>query len=124
MIPTGPKGARQILKSLKEGRHIGILVDQKMNDGIPVPFFGRDAMTAPALAELALRFNCPVVPTRAERIKGPHFRIIIEPPLHFTPSGDRKADVFTMMKMVNEKIEHWIRETPEQWFWLHSRWPR
>ena len=124
LIPKGPEGARKILKSLKEGRHIGILVDQKMNDGIPVPFFGRDAMTAPALAELALRYNCPVVPTRAERIKGSRFRIIIEPPLDFTPSGDRKADVAAMMKMVNEKLEYWIRKTPEQWFWVHNRWPR
>jgi hypothetical protein len=33
-----------------------------MNDGIPVPFFGRPAMTAPALAVLALRFDCDVLP--------------------------------------------------------------
>ena len=44
-----------------------MLVDQKMNDGIPVPFFGRDAMTAPALALLALRYDCAVVPIRMER---------------------------------------------------------
>ncbi len=124
LIPKGPLGARKLLKSMKEGHHIGMLVDQKMNDGIPIPFFGHDAMTAPALAELALRFKCPVIPTRAERVKGSHLRIIIEPPLDFTPSGNRKADVIALMKMVNEKLELWIRETPDQWFWLHNRWPR
>ncbi len=124
LISKGPKGARKLLKSLKKGHHIGMLVDQKMNDGIPVPFFGHDAMTAPALAELALRYNCPVVPVRAVRLSGPQFRLIIEPPLNFTLSGDKKADIAAVMKMVNEKLETWIRETPDQWFWLHNRWPR
>ena len=122
LIQKGPLGARKLLRSIKGGHHIGMLVDQKMNDGIPIPFFGHDAMTAPALAELALRFKCPVVPTRAERIAGSTLRIIIEPPLKFIPSGNRKTDVKMIMKMVNEKLEDWIRETPEQWFWLHRRW--
>ena len=56
-----------------------MLVDQKMNDGIAVPFFGRDAMTAPALAQIALKFRCPVVPAKVERIKGARFRIIVYP---------------------------------------------
>jgi KDO2-lipid IV(A) lauroyltransferase len=47
-----------------------MLVDQKMNDGIAVPFFGRDAMTAPALARLAFRFDATVVPVRILRLKG------------------------------------------------------
>jgi len=64
LIPKGPAGARKLLRSLKKGRHIAMLVDQKMNDGIPAPFFGREVMTAPALAEMALRYDCPVVPAR------------------------------------------------------------
>lgn len=123
MIPKGPAGARKLLAALKAGRHLGIMADQKMNDGIAVPFFGRDAMTAPALAELALRFDCPVVPARVERLGGARFRLIVEPPLDFTPSGERHADVAAMMAMVNQRIEDWVRATPEQWLWLHNRWP-
>jgi len=44
-----------------------LLVDQKLNDWHPVPFFGRPAMTAPALALLALHFDCAVLPARVER---------------------------------------------------------
>ena len=123
LIPKGAKGARMLVKSLKDGRHLGMLVDQKMNDGIPVPFFGRDAMTAPALAELALRYDCPVVPARVVRIKGPKLRLIVEPPLEFTPTGDRHADVAALMALVNQRLESWIRDTPGQWLWLHNRWP-
>jgi KDO2-lipid IV(A) lauroyltransferase len=123
LIPKGAEGARQLLKSLRNGNHLGILVDQKMNDGIPVKFFGRDAMTAPALAELALRFDCPVVPARVVRLPGARFRFEVDPPLEFTPTGDRHADVATLMAMVNDRLEAWIRATPEQWLWLHNRWP-
>ena len=123
LIAKGADGARQLLRSLRDGKHIAMLVDQKMNDGIAVKFFGRDAMPAPALAELALRYDCPVVPSRVVRLAGARFRMVVEPPLAFRPTGERHADVAAMMAMVNEKLESWIRETPEQWLWLHNRWP-
>ena len=122
-IPKGARGARRALKLMGEGGHFGMLVDQKMNDGIPVPFFGRDAMTAPALAQFALKFDCPVVPMRVERLGGAHFRITHQPPLVPSRSGDRHADIAAMMTEVNTILEGWIREHPEQWPWLHSRWP-
>ncbi len=123
LIPKGPAGARLLLKSLKGGNHLAMLVDQKMNDGIPVPFFGRDVMTAPALAELALRYDCPVVPARVTRLKGARFRLTVLPPLDLARTGDRKADVAAAMAQVNALIEQWVRDTPEQWLWLHNRWP-
>ena len=38
-------------------------------------------------------------------------------------TGNRTADVAALMSTVNRTLESWIRERPEQWFWLHSRWP-
>ena len=101
-----------------------MLVDQKYNEGIPVPFFGRDAMTAPTVAELALRFQVPLVPARVERLKGARFRLTLLPPLDLPNSGDRAADVHTVMSQVNALFESWIRDRPEQWLWLHRRWPK
>ena len=123
LIPKGPAGVRPLLKSLKDGNHLALLIDQKMNDGIAVPFFGRDAMTAPALAEFALKFNCPVVPARVERLEGARFRITVDAPLEWIDTGDRHADVLANMTKVNAIIEQWVRDTPGQWLWLHNRWP-
>ena len=67
-IPKGAKGARLALKALSQGGHLAMLIDQKMNDGIAAPFFGHDAMSAPALAQFALKFKCPVIPVRVERL--------------------------------------------------------
>lgn len=123
MLPKGPEGAKRALALLRRGAHLGMLVDQKMNDGIPVPFFGRDAMTAPALAQLALRHRCPVLAARTERLGGARFRITVLPPLTFPNTGDRHADETAAMRQVNALLESWIRDRPEQWLWLHRRWP-
>ncbi len=122
-ISKGAAGARRIIAALRAGRSLAMLVDQKMNDGIAVPFFGRPAMTAPALAELALRYDCTVLPARVERLGGARFRLTVLAPLEFDRSGDRRTDIHKAMTAVNRCLEDWIRERPDQWLWLHRRWP-
>jgi len=123
MIPKGAAASRRLLSELNSGSQLCILVDQKMNDGIPVPFFGRPAMTAPALARLALRFDCTVVPVRVERLPKTRFRVIAEPPIVYERTGDTERDTLALMTKVNEVLERWIRAKPDHWFWLHRRWP-
>lgn len=124
MFPKGAQGARGALAHLGRGGYLGMLVDQKMNDGIPVEFFGRAAMTAPALAALALRFRCPVIPGRIRRIGPARLRLEVEPPLPLPQSGDRQADIAALMRMVNRTLERWIADEPGAWLWLHRRWPK
>ena len=85
-------------------------------------FFGRPAMTTPAFAQLALRLGLPVVPIRFERLGGPRFRVTVEPPVEIAATGDRATDVATLVQAVNDHIEAWVRDKPEQWFWVHRRW--
>jgi len=122
MIPKGAAASRRLLAALNRGSQLCILVDQKMNDGIPVPFFGRPAMTAPALARLALRFNCIVVPVRVERLPKTRFRLIADPPIAYARTGNAERDTLALMTEVNAALERWIRAKPDQWFWLHRRW--
>lgn len=123
LIPKGAPGARRIIEILRAGGHLGILPDQKMNDGIAVPFFGRPAMTAPAIAQLALKFGCPVLPGRVERMGGTRFRLTAYAPLELPNSGDRQADILALTTTINRMMEDWIRERPGQWLWVHRRWP-
>ena len=123
LIPKGTVAARRAIAVLRRGAHVTMLADQKMNDGIPVPFFGRPAMTASALAALALRFDCDVLPARVERLCGARFRLTVFPPLPLPRSGDHHADVASLMTRVNQTLEGWIRDRPQEWFWVHRRWP-
>jgi KDO2-lipid IV(A) lauroyltransferase len=116
-------GAREIVTALKGGAAIAMLMDQKLNEGLPVPFFGRPAMTAPAIAQFALKFRCPVYPARAERLGGSRIRVTVLPPLDIRETGDKEADIFKILTDINMLLESWIRERPEQWLWIHRRWP-
>jgi KDO2-lipid IV(A) lauroyltransferase len=123
-VAKGAEGGRELLRHLTKGGHVAMLVDQKLNDGIAVPFFGHDAMTAPAIARLALRFGCPIVPVRVERLKGAHFRFTVLPQLELADKRATAANVLETMKRVTAIIETWVRARPEQWLWIHRRWPR
>lgn len=123
-IAKGPEGAREILQVLRGGGHVGLLVDQKMNDGIAVPFLGRDAMTAPAVGRFAARFNCPVVVARMERLKGAHFRLTFQPAPIPPVTGNAHRDTLALMTALNDLIGGWVRDRPGQWLWLHKRWPQ
>jgi Kdo2-lipid IVA lauroyltransferase/acyltransferase len=123
LIPKGTVAARRAIAVLRRGEHLTMLADQKMNDGISVPFFGRPAMTTAALASLALRFDCDVLPARVERLGGARFRLTVFPPLPLPRNGNHHTNVAALMTRVNQTLEAWIRDRPAEWFWLHRRWP-
>ena len=123
-IPKGTRGAREILRLLKDKVPIAMLVDQKMNDGVAVPFFGRDAMTAPAAVQIALKQGLKLVPARCIRREGVNFDVYFYPPLEVADTGDIQADVLAGLIQVNTQLEDWIREFPGQWMWVHNRWPK
>ena len=119
----GSGGARQAMEVLRGGGVLGVLFDQKMNAGLSIPFFGVAARTAAAPARLALRFRCPLVPVRIERTGPARFRVFAHPPLVLPEGGDREAATIQIMVELNSILEGWIRARPEQWLWLHRRWP-
>jgi len=123
LLPKGRDAATGALGVLRGGGNLGVLIDQKLNEGVPVPFFGHDAMTSPVAARLAVGFRCPVIPIRAERTSGARYRVTIYPPMDLPDSGGRKDDQRRLLLEMNRILEEWIREKPEQWFWVHKRWP-
>jgi KDO2-lipid IV(A) lauroyltransferase len=123
VLTKGPGDAKKVLDVLKRGDHLFILVDQKFNNGIPVPFFGREAMTAPAAVRLAMKFKCPLVPAKVERLDGFKFRITFYPPQELVDTGHLSADLYTNLCKMNQNLEEWIRQRPDQWLWIHKRWP-
>lgn len=124
MLPKGPAGARATLTHLKTGGVVGMLVDQKMNDGIEARLFGRPAMTAPAAAHLALRFRCPLIPARAIRLGPARFRLEVLPPIPLPEAEDRHAAVAALTQRLNDLIEAWARERPAEWLWVHRRFDK
>lgn len=122
LIAKGADGAREMLAVLKRGETLGIMMDQKLNEGMAIPFFGVDAMTAPAIAAFALKFKCPVHPVRIERLQGCRFRVTVLPALAAPTATDKTEAMREILTEVNRQFEEWIRARPGQWLWIHRRW--
>lgn len=121
-ISKNNNGARDLMRRLREKYFVAMLTDQKIQEGIPVPFFGRDALTTPTPARLALKFDCPLIPAWIERVGPARYKLHVYPPLEVEPSGDLRTDIYALMVKMNAFLEERIRERPEQWLWLHNRW--
>jgi KDO2-lipid IV(A) lauroyltransferase len=116
LFPRGKKGLGEMIRFLKGGGMLGLLIDQHMRNGARLSFFGHDALTALSAAELALKYDALVVPTYAiRRENGLDFEIIIEAPI---PPGTPEA----MTQALNDSLEALVRAHPGQWLWIHRRW--
>lgn len=119
------EAGRAMLEELKAGRAVGLLPDQRFEEGEPVPFFGHPAPTPVAPARIAVKMGLPFVAARVVRLEGCRFEIRVEPPLE--PDGsirDLRERAFQLTAALNRLFEGWIREHPEQWLCAKRRWPR
>lgn len=121
--PKGGDGARELLEGMKQGRSVALMNDQKFNTGVEGLFFGHPVRTAPGPSRLAIRFGTVLQPMSVQRIKGARFRAVVHDPIHLPNTGDRTADIEAGVRLVNAFMEERIRERPEEWFWVHRRWP-
>lgn len=118
LFSKGMAGSRKILNALKKNSLVGMLIDQKVSDGIDVPFFGVNAKTLSMPANVALKYNVPVIMASIKRTKGAYYVVEFHRPLVFSA----KDDSYSVMQTINKELERWIVENPEQWFWVHRRW--
>lgn len=117
------QAVRQIPRSLRENKIVGSLVDQGVA-GLAssfVPFFGRLAKTPRGPAVFMQRLNVPMVFAVAVRQASRRYRLIIEP-VASVETGDREADITTVVANFTARLEFWVRQYPGQYFWQHRRW--
>ena len=117
------RNIRWIPQTLKAGGSIGVVIDQSINTGLPVPFLGHLANTTTVPAIFALKQNTPVLGVSLKR-HARSFRFTMQvwsitPP---EPSGDKDKDMYEFMHRVNQSFEAVIHERPELWLWSHRRW--
>jgi KDO2-lipid IV(A) lauroyltransferase len=121
--PKGGDGARELLEGMKQGKSVALMNDQKFNTGVEGLFFGHPVRTAPGPSRLAIRFGTVLQPMSVQRTKGARFRAVVHDPILLPNTGDRTADIEAGVRLVNAFMEERIRERPEEWFWVHRRWP-
>lgn len=122
LIPAGIAAPIRMMEALDQGRHVGMLIDQRFGRGPRVPFMGRFAASNPLLARLARRFDCPVHGARTIRLPGGRFRMELTEAVHLPRDTAGRIDVDAATALLNRIVEGWVREHPGQWLWMHRRW--
>jgi KDO2-lipid IV(A) lauroyltransferase len=121
-----PATARAMIRCFKQGKLLGILIDQDTSvQSVFVPFFGRPAATPRGAADLALRFRAPVVVGWCRR-RGPrpgdgHLVDLVELPFD-ADAADREAEAVRLTAACTAVLEEAIRANPAEWVWMHERW--
>jgi KDO2-lipid IV(A) lauroyltransferase len=114
--------ARDMLKFLKNGGMVGVLIDQDTRvAGHFVPFFGRPAFTPRAAGDFAARLDAPLLVGITQRLAPRLHRMQIRS-IDVPRTGDRDADSLALTAAATREIEAAIRARPEQWVWMHPRW--
>lgn len=118
IFPRGHRGLGEMVRHLRKGGLLGLLNDQHMPHGSDLSFFGHTAKTALSAAELALKYNCLLVPVYGVRQpNGISFQLHVEAPIaHSTPE--------VMTQALNDSLEAQVRAHMDQWFWVHRRWKK
>lgn len=116
LFARGTHGLGEMVRHLKSGGMLGLLMDQHIGSGVMLTFFGAPAMTATSAADLALKYKADLIPIYALREpNGLDFRIVVEAPIApDTPEA--------MTQAVNDSLETLVRAHMDQWFWIHRRW--
>lgn len=116
LFPRGRAGLSNMVRFLRDGGMLGVVLDQFMVTGAKLRFMGRPAMTALSTAELALRYDALVIPTYGiRRADGLSFDLIFEEAIpHSTPE--------VMTQALNDSLEGQVRRNMDQWLWTHRRW--
>jgi Kdo2-lipid IVA lauroyltransferase/acyltransferase len=122
LIAAGRDAPLKLAEALKNGHHVGLLVDQYLTNGVEVTFFGRKTRANPMLARLLRQVECPLHGVRIIRLPGNRFRGELSEEVQPVRDAAGRIDIQGTMQAVTSVIEGWIREYPDQWLWLHRRW--
>lgn len=115
IFEIGSAGMRDVVRHLRDGGFVSLLLDQRYARGEVLDFLGRPAMTSTIPAELALKFSVPIVPAYGTRLANSRISVEFETPIEH-------SDAASMTQAINDSLAARVRRNPEQWNWLHRRW--
>jgi len=121
-IPKGRVGVREVIKKVNDGYSVALMVDQRVSQAPKIPFFGEPAHTTTIPAQLALKYDCKLVPIFLERKGDINFEMTVHEPYEIQKTENVNEDTKNITLKINQIIEKMIIKNPTQWLWSHNRW--
>ncbi len=120
LIASGSPAMRGLLRQLKNGKAVAMLVDQqpKQGEGVFVPFFGQPALTMTLAHRLARKTGCAVFFARCERLPGGRGWTV-----NYSRADDGfySEDPLLALSTMHAWLEQTIRRCPAQYLWRYKR---
>ncbi len=113
----------KLIKTLKSGGAVGMLIDQdtKVKSRF-VNFFGMPASTPVGAALMAMKTGATVIPVLIHLGEDNLQHMILYPEVEMINTGDEEKDMITNTQVLTNILEQGIRRHPAQWVWMHERW--
>ncbi len=123
MVEPSPSGVRQVIRALRRGEIAGFVTDYDFfQNGIAVPFFGRETTLPPGAIRIARDTGALVVPMFPHRVGNKH-QLTIGEPFTVPRTSNVDADVAAGMEIMRSRLEEGIGATPDQWVLFQRAWP-
>ncbi len=114
-------GGREIIKRLKNNEIVTLVADQGGEEGVLVPFFGREASMSTGAVRLALKYGAAICLVDIHRQASGRHQLVARP---FDPvdTGDIEKDVRSNMQTIARWFQKEIERHPEEYIWSYGTW--
>jgi lauroyl/myristoyl acyltransferase len=120
---VGPALFGELTATLRRNELVFLVVDRDVGGtGIYLELFGRPTRLPTGPALLALRTGAPIVPTYVSRRRDGRLDGVVDRPVQIRKTGDRRADLTEISRLVTARLEYHIGRYPEQWTVLQRVW--
>ena len=117
-IKKGISGVKESIQYIKAGYSIALMIDQRVSEGERLNFFNQPALTTTLPAQLALKFELPIIPVFIERRENGTYKIDFYDEI-ISKNFKNKID---LTQKLNSILEEMIKKNPNEWIWTHNRW--
>ena len=121
-IKKGMAGIRHVMNYVNKNYSVALMIDQRVSEGIRVPFFKKEALTSTLPAQLAIKFGYDIVPIYISRKNNDEFILEIEEPIQVQNRTNSEENKSSITLNLNKIIERMVRRNPSQWILTHNRW--
>lgn len=123
MVEPTPGGVRRVVRALRQGEIAGFVVDYDFfQNGIRMPFFGRETTLPPGAIRIARDTGALVVPMFPRRTSD-GYKLTVGEPFEVLKTRDIDGDVLAGMDVLKSRLEAGIGATPDQWVLFQRAWP-
>lgn len=120
---TKKDASRGLVKALKDGRILGLVIDQHYRNGIDVEFLGQKVKQTDSTSRLAVKFDALIVPLFFVMEDFGKYKAVFYEPIDCR-KFEGEGNIVDLTQAQADVMSKHILSIPDQWLWQHSRFKK